>query len=82
MYNVLVRLNLYVLSLQYDSHRTRHGFVSVGDLEHCIHYRVVQHGKMKFLVIGTKTSVEVYAWATKPYSKFMAFKVSVCVCGR
>ena len=60
---------------QYDSHRTRHGFVSVGDLEHCIHYRVLQHGKMKFLVIGTKTSVEVYAWATKPYSKFMAFKV-------
>jgi misshapen/NIK-related kinase len=29
---------------------------------------------MKFLVIGTKTNVEVYAWAQKPYSKFMAFK--------
>jgi len=58
----------------YDSHRTRHGYISVGDLEHCVHYRVVQHGKMKFLCIGTKTGVEVYAWATKPYSKFMAFK--------
>eukprot|EP00731_Ephydatia_muelleri_P010030 Em0005g616a len=26
----------------------------------------VQQEKMKFLVIGTKTSVEVYAWAQKP----------------
>eukprot|EP00731_Ephydatia_muelleri_P029555 Em0021g78a len=34
----------------------------------------VQQEKMKFLVIGTKTSVEVYAWAQKPYSKFMSFK--------
>lgn len=32
--------------------------------------------KMKFLVIGTKTGVEVYAWAQRPYSKFMAFKVT------
>ena len=31
---------------------------------------------MKFLVIGTKNGVEVYAWAQRPYSKFMAFKVS------
>lgn len=29
---------------------------------------------MKFLCIATKTSVEVYAWAQKPYSKFMQFK--------
>lgn len=36
---------------------------------------IVQHERMKFLVIGTKTGVEVYAWAQKPYSKFMAFKV-------
>ena len=34
----------------------------------------VQHGKMKFLCIATKTSIEVYAWAQKPYSKFMQFK--------
>ena len=31
---------------------------------------------MKFLAIGTKTGVEVYAWAQRPYSKFMAFKVN------
>lgn len=58
----------------FDSHRTRHGFTPVGELEHCVHYKVVQHERMKFLVIGTKSSVEVYAWAQKPYSKFMAFK--------
>ena len=34
----------------------------------------VQHEKMKFLCIATKTSVEVYAWAQKPYSKFMQYK--------
>ncbi len=28
------------LSLQFDSHRTRHGFTSVGDLEQSVHYRV------------------------------------------
>ena len=37
----------------------------------------VQHERMKFLCIGTKTGIEVYAWAQKPYSKFMAFKVAV-----
>ena len=39
----------------------------------------VQQEKMKFLVIATKTGVEVYAWAQRPYSKFMAFKVCLCV---
>jgi len=38
-------------------------------------YAIVQHERMKFLVIATKTDVEVYAWAQKPYSKFMQFKV-------
>ena len=41
--------------------------------------RTVQHERMKFLVIATKTDVEVYAWAQKPYSKFMQFKVSYCL---
>ena len=81
---------------QLDSHRSRHGFTPVGELDQCVHFKVgeslsqhyapvlqslplspphpVQHGKMKFLVIATKTSVEVYAWAQKPYSKFMQFK--------
>ena len=42
----------------------------------CPYFYPVQHDKMKFLVIGTKNGVEVYAWAQRPYSKFMAFKVS------
>lgn len=52
----------------------RQGWTSVGDLEGCVHYKVVRYEKIKFLVIALKTSVEVYAWAPKPYHKFMAFK--------
>ncbi|TMS17462.1 Mitogen-activated protein kinase kinase kinase kinase 4 [Larimichthys crocea] len=34
----------------------------------------VRYEKIKFLVIALKNAVEVYAWAPKPYHKFMAFK--------
>lgn len=36
---------------------------------------LVRYEKIKFLVIALKNAVEVYAWAPKPYHKFMAFKV-------
>lgn len=36
----------------------------------------VKYERIKFLVIALKSSVEVYAWAPKPYHKFMAFKVT------
>ncbi|XP_074864007.1 nik-related protein kinase isoform X2 [Carettochelys insculpta] len=52
----------------------RQGWMSVGDLEGCVHYKVVKYERIKFLVIALKSSVEVYAWAPKPYHKFMAFK--------
>ncbi|XP_035016986.1 misshapen-like kinase 1 isoform X4 [Hippoglossus stenolepis] len=52
----------------------RLGWSSVGDLEGCVHYKVVRYEKIKFLVIALKNAVEVYAWAPKPYHKFMAFK--------
>ncbi|XP_031135958.1 mitogen-activated protein kinase kinase kinase kinase 4 isoform X2 [Sander lucioperca] len=52
----------------------RQGWTSVGDLEGCVHYKVVRYDKIKFLVIALKNAVEVYAWAPKPYHKFMAFK--------
>ncbi|CAL8301471.1 unnamed protein product [Arctogadus glacialis] len=52
----------------------RQGWTSVGDLEGCVHYKVVRYEKIKFLVIALKSAVEVYAWAPKPYHKFMAFK--------
>lgn len=35
----------------------------------------MKYERIKFLVIALKNSVEVYAWAPKPYHKFMAFKV-------
>lgn len=54
--------------------RGKAGFVSVGDLEGCIHYKIVKYDKIKFLVIALKDSIEIYAWAPKPYHKFMAFK--------
>lgn len=37
----------------------------------------VKYERIKFLVIALKNSVEIYAWAPKPYHKFMAFKVDV-----
>ncbi|XP_033112977.1 traf2 and NCK-interacting protein kinase-like [Anneissia japonica] len=49
-------------------------YVPVGDLEGCIHYKVVKYEKIKFLVIALRDSIEIYAWASKPYHKFMAFK--------
>ncbi|XP_061901394.1 mitogen-activated protein kinase kinase kinase kinase 4-like isoform X2 [Entelurus aequoreus] len=52
----------------------RQGWTSVADLEGCVHYKVVRYEKIKFLVIALKNAVEVYAWAPKPYHKFMAFK--------
>ncbi|XP_077433763.1 mitogen-activated protein kinase kinase kinase kinase 4 isoform X1 [Vanacampus margaritifer] len=75
------KLRLYYLSwlrnkiLRNDPEvEKRQGWTSVGDLEGCVHYKVVRYEKIKFLVIALKNSVEVYAWAPKPYHKFMAFK--------
>ncbi|XP_064409073.1 misshapen-like kinase 1 isoform X2 [Latimeria chalumnae] len=52
----------------------KQGWTTVGDMEGCVHYKVVKYERIKFLVIALKNSVEVYAWAPKPYHKFMAFK--------
>ncbi|XP_063786856.1 misshapen-like kinase 1 isoform X3 [Pseudophryne corroboree] len=52
----------------------KQGWSTVGDMDGCVHYRVVKYERIKFLVIALKNSVEVYAWAPKPYHKFMAFK--------
>uniref|UniRef100_A0A8C1G3V9 non-specific serine/threonine protein kinase n=1 Tax=Cyprinus carpio TaxID=7962 RepID=A0A8C1G3V9_CYPCA len=52
----------------------KQGWITVGDLEGCVHYKVVKYERIKFLVIALKNSVEIYAWAPKPYHKFMAFK--------
>lgn len=39
-------------------------------------FSAVKYERIKFLVIALKNSVEIYAWAPKPYHKFMAFKVT------
>uniref|UniRef100_A0A8C7TKB2 non-specific serine/threonine protein kinase n=1 Tax=Oncorhynchus mykiss TaxID=8022 RepID=A0A8C7TKB2_ONCMY len=52
----------------------KQGWVTVGELEGCVHYKVVKYERIKFLVIAQKNAVEIYAWAPKPYHKFMAFK--------
>uniref|UniRef100_A0A4W3IWT0 non-specific serine/threonine protein kinase n=1 Tax=Callorhinchus milii TaxID=7868 RepID=A0A4W3IWT0_CALMI len=57
----------------------KQGWVSVGELEGCVHYKVVKYERIKFLVTALKSSVEVYAWAPKPYHKFMAFKSFSCL---
>uniref|UniRef100_A0A7E4VN09 non-specific serine/threonine protein kinase n=1 Tax=Panagrellus redivivus TaxID=6233 RepID=A0A7E4VN09_PANRE len=52
----------------------RNGWVNVGDLQGAIHFKIVRYDKIKFLVVGLENSVSIYAWAPKPYHKFMAFK--------
>nr|XP_009862190.1 misshapen-like kinase 1 isoform X1 [Ciona intestinalis] len=50
------------------------GYAPVGDLEGCTQYKVVKYERIKFLVIALRNNIEVYAWAPRPYHKFMAFK--------
>jgi len=49
-------------------------WVNVGDLQNAIHFKIVKYDRIKFLVIAVRDSIEIYAWAPKPYLKFMAFK--------
>uniref|UniRef100_A0A669R8D0 non-specific serine/threonine protein kinase n=1 Tax=Phasianus colchicus TaxID=9054 RepID=A0A669R8D0_PHACC len=55
--------------------------VTISVWESCRGWLVIKSGKLlmkyeriKFLVIALKNAVEIYAWAPKPYHKFMAFK--------
>ncbi|CAE1262424.1 Misshapen-like kinase 1,Serine/threonine-protein kinase mig-15,TRAF2 and NCK-interacting protein kinase,Traf2 and NCK-interacting protein kinase,Mitogen-activated protein kinase kinase kinase kinase 4 [Acanthosepion pharaonis] len=52
----------------------KNGWVNVGNLEGCVHFKIVKYERIKFLVIALQDSIEIYAWAPKPYHKFMAFK--------
>lgn len=55
----------------------RNGWINVGDLQGAVHFKIVKYERIKFLVIALgKDSIEIYAWAPKPYHKFMSFKVS------
>ncbi|XP_045472379.1 mitogen-activated protein kinase kinase kinase kinase 4 isoform X2 [Harmonia axyridis] len=52
----------------------RNGWINVSDLQGAVHFKIVKYERIKFLVIALKDSIEIYAWAPKPYHKFMAFK--------
>jgi serine/threonine protein kinase len=52
----------------------KNGWTNVGDLQGAIHFKIVRYDRIKFLVVGLENSVAIYAWAPKPYHKFMAFK--------
>ena len=43
-------------------------------LQGAVHFKIVKYERIKFLVIALRDSIEIYAWAPKPYHKFMAFK--------
>ncbi|XP_028160286.1 serine/threonine-protein kinase mig-15 isoform X7 [Ostrinia furnacalis] len=57
-----------------DQAERRNGWINVGELQGAVHFRIVKYQRIKFLVIALKDSIEIYAWAPKPYHKFMAFK--------
>lgn len=37
-------------------------------------YKYVHYERIRFLVVLVKNTIEVYAWAPKPYNRFMKFK--------
>lgn len=41
----------------------------------CNIFIAVKYERIKFLVVALRDGIEIYAWAPKPYHKFMAFKV-------
>ncbi|CAL1541662.1 unnamed protein product [Lymnaea stagnalis] len=74
------KIRVYYLSwlkckiLRSETSDKKNGWVNVGDLEGCVHFKIVKYERIKFLVIALKDTIEIYAWAPKPYHKFMAFK--------
>lgn len=74
------RVRVYYLSwlkqkfLRSDTVERKQGWTNVGEVEGAIHFKIVKYERIKFLVIALKDSIDIYAWAPKPYHKFMAFK--------
>lgn len=68
---------MFAIGFCYQQVERRNGWINVGDLQGAVHFRIVKYERIKFLVIALKDSIEIYAWAPKPYHKFMAFKVNL-----
>lgn len=66
---------LFLVIYRIQQVERRNGWINVGDLQGAVHFKIVKYERIKFLVIALKDSIEIYAWAPKPYHKFMAFKV-------
>ena len=48
-------------------------------------FYLVRYEQIKFLCVALRNSIEIYAWAPKPFHKFMIFKVNsradrYCLC--
>jgi len=61
-----------------EAAKSGQSFISVGtphELEHCVHFKLTTFNEFRFLVIALKDgSIDVYAWAQRPYQKFMVYK--------
>ncbi|KAL5103744.1 Serine/threonine-protein kinase mig-15 [Taenia crassiceps] len=76
------RLRVYYLSwlkskiMKSEGCDKKNGWVNVGENLHgAVTFKIVKYDNIKFLVIALRDSVEIYAWAPRPYHKFMAFKL-------
>ncbi|KAL3091649.1 hypothetical protein niasHT_024231 [Heterodera trifolii] len=56
------------------SQAQKHGLCSVATDREKERMDKLRYERIKFLVIGIEDSISIYAWAPKPYNKFMAFK--------
>lgn len=49
-------------------------YIDIDNIQNVTMYKYVQYERIRFLIVLAKHTIEVYAWAPKPYSKFMKFK--------
>ncbi|KAF8570586.1 hypothetical protein P879_02601 [Paragonimus westermani] len=75
------RLRVYYLSwlrskiMKTEGCDKKNGWVNVGEnLQGAVHFKIVKYENIKFLLVALRDSVGIYAWAPRPYHKFMEFK--------
>ncbi|ESO06497.1 hypothetical protein HELRODRAFT_106153 [Helobdella robusta] len=74
------KIRMYYLSwlkskiLKTDPNDKKVGYTNLAHLEGCTHFKIIKYERIKFLVVGLADCIEIFAWAPKPYLKFMAFK--------
>ena len=40
----------------------------------CTCYKLVKFERIKFLVVAVRNGIDIFAWAPKPYARFMLYK--------